>query len=200
MSTSIAQVTNLHQPIQDGKGLNALFTELLADVTALRATLAAVVADKAAQNSYLMAGPVPVIKAGSSALAKTGATLMLANVNGTLVSVAASTDLPAFVGSIATLKAAAWPFYIDSAGTVTIGTKTADAADAVTALKLIEATPTNKALLAIIVVLNGAGTTWVGGTTALDSASVTTTYYAPIGQSRSAALTAATPSALGLTA
>ncbi len=166
-----AIVTELHD-------VRAKYTALLADVTAGRS------AGRVTNNAGL------VIKAGSSAIVKAG-TAFAAMFNGVPVVKAANTDMAALVGTLATAKTAIWAFYIDAAGTLTASAKTADAADVASALALFPATPATKALIGFITVVNASGAPFVGGTTALDAASVTTTYYSTVGVGSSAALTAA---------
>lgn len=115
------------------------------------------------------------IKAGASPTVK-AANAFSAIANGTVVYKAANTDMAALAGTLATAKAAAWAFYIDSDGTLTASAKTADAADAAAAIALLPAIPANTAQIGYVVIANATGADFVGGATALDTASLTVTY------------------------
>lgn len=143
---------------------------LLADVTALRTRL----------NTGMLTSAGLVIKAGSSAIVK-AVTAFAAIIDGAPVYKAAATDMSALVGTLATAKSAAWAFYIDSAGTITTAAKTADVATHALAVAAVAAPTDNKALIGFIVVDNATGSNFVGGTTALDAASLTVTYYNVVG-------------------
>lgn len=108
------------------------------------------------------------IKAGTSALAKAGSALV-AMAGGTLVTKVANTDMAALSGTVTNAKFNIYVFTINSAGTLatTMGTEGATLA----AVKF----PTISDDLAIIgfVIINPTGTgNFVGGTTALDDATV----------------------------
>lgn len=121
-----------------------------------------------------------VIKAGSSALAKTGSAAFHAIANGTPLKVAGSTDMPALTGTVANATFNVFCFFIDSAGTVTSQMGVAGATRA--AMKFPEF-PKGKALVGFIVI-NPTGTgDFVGGTTALDDGTVTpgAEYVSPLG-------------------
>lgn len=135
-------------------------------------------------NTHCIMAPAPVIKAGGSALAKTGATATVAKVGGVLVNIAASTDLTALTGLNITanyFNAVLWT--VDAAGTVTanFGTEATTLAGVVL--------PTITGGLAVIA---GAYIThssaFTGGTTALDTA--TTVYFSTQGPWYSAILAA----------
>lgn len=128
-----------------------------------------------AQSSMLTKAGL-VIKAGSSPIVKAGVAFA-AVANGVPVRKAANTDMAALVGTLATAKSALWAFYIDSAGTLTTSAKTADADTHAAAMALLPVTPAGKAMIGFIVVDNATGSNFVGGTTALDAASLTVTYY-----------------------
>ena len=115
------------------------------------------------------------IKAGSSPTVSSS-TSIVAKVNGLTVTVAPS-DMAALVGTLATAKAAAWAFYVDSAGTLTTSAKTADSATPAAAIGLLPAVPAGKLLVGYITVANASGSNFVGGTTALDATSITTVYH-----------------------
>jgi hypothetical protein len=148
------------------------------------AVLAAINGLVAAGSSSVLNSAGLAIKAGGSALAKT-ANLVLVNINGVYLRKAPA-DLPALVGNLATAKSAAWPFYIDAAGTFHTGAKTADVATHDLALAAVPAVPAGYAQLGILVLDNATGANFVGGTTALDAASLTATYYNAVGAMPSA--------------
>lgn len=134
-----------------------------------------------ARQRAMLTNPGLVINAGSSPLAKAGSAFA-AVAAGTLVRKPANTAMSALVGTLATAKSALWAFYIDASGTITTSAKTADAATHDAALALMPAVPSNVAMIGFIVVDNASGSNFVGGTTALDAASVTTTYYSCTGE------------------
>ncbi len=113
-----------------------------------------------------------VIKAGSSALAKTGSVVLMCIASGVLVKKAAATDMPALVGTVTNLTFNVFCFFIDRAGNLTSAMGTAGAT---LALVKFPAIPEGKAMIGFISV-NPTGTgDFVGGTTALDDATVFTT-------------------------
>jgi hypothetical protein len=110
-----------------------------------------------------------VIKTGGSALAKSGAAAAYAIANGVLQKIAAATDMPALVGSVANTKFNVFCFFIDQAGVITtaMGTEGATLAAA-----MFPDFPLQKALVGFIII-NPTGTgPFIGGTTALDDATV----------------------------
>jgi hypothetical protein len=139
---------------------------LLTDLTALRAKL----------NTNMLTKAGLAIKAGASALAKT-AIASAALVGGVPVYIAANTDMAPLLGTLATASSAAWAFYVDAAGVITTSEKTASVATHALAVAAIPAPPASKAMIGFIVVTNATGSNFVGGTTALDAASLTVTYY-----------------------
>lgn len=152
--------------------MNDTLTRWLADVpgSILREILRGVLrplADRYATRSLRTAGLA--IKAVSSAIVKTGAADYYASVQGKLVKVAAATDMPALDGTVTADLFNVYCFFIDVAGTVTsaMGTEGATLA----AVKW-PPFPEKKALIGFIIV-NPTGTgNFVGGTTALDNATV----------------------------
>lgn len=136
------------------------------DREALRPVLNAL-ADRLSSQSLSSAGFV--IKAGGSAIVKTGAAAYYGIANGRLVTKAAATDMAALVGTVTNAKFNVFCFYIDSAGTLTTAMGTEGATLA--AVKFPQ-TPEGKAMLGFVVI-NPTGTgNFVGGTTALDDATV----------------------------
>lgn len=116
-----------------------------------------------------------VIKTGGSALAKTGSAAFYASVQGKLVSIAASTDMPALTGL--TISATFFNvacFFMDVAGTVTAGFGTQGAT---LGAVVFPPFPQNKALVGFLIITYAS--TFTGGTTALDTA--TTVYISPLG-------------------
>lgn len=108
------------------------------------------------------------IKAGGGVLVK-AATAFYAMANGVLVTKAANTDMAALVGTVVNATFNVFCFYIDSAGTLTTVIGTAGASLAL--VKLPEP-PQGKAMVGFTVI-NPTGTgDFVGGTTALDDATV----------------------------
>lgn len=134
-------------------------------------------------KNTLLSNPTFVIKAGSSALAKHSAFQAL--INGKLV-VKGAADLPAITSTIADDFKKVYFFYMNAAGTVTI-----DASDAVALAADIEINTLRNNELALrdaggvllgwVVVINESGSTFTGGTTALDAANVTTYYHNAFG-------------------
>jgi hypothetical protein len=110
-----------------------------------------------------------VIKAGGSALAKTGGSATKLLADGKLVNIAAATDMAALAGTVTNAKFNVYCFFVDSAGTLTsaMGTEGASLAAVV-----FPTFPAKKALVGFIII-NPTGTgPFVGGTTALDDATV----------------------------
>jgi hypothetical protein len=115
-----------------------------------------------------------VINGAGNAAAKTGASDFYASVTGDLVKIASGTAMPALVGSITATKFNVFCFYVDSAGTTTVAMGTEGAA---LANVVFPNFPQGKALIGFIIVTYAS--TFVGGTTALDTA--TTVYVSPSG-------------------
>lgn len=128
-----------------------------------------------AHNNASLAKAGLAIHGASSAVVKSTAPIF-ALVGGAPVRKAPA-DLSALAGTLATGKSALWAFYIDASGTITTSAKTADAATHDAALALMPAVPAGKAMFGFIVVDNATGSGFVGGTTALDTGSLTVTYY-----------------------
>lgn len=130
------------------------------------------IADRMSSQATSSAGLV--IKIGTSALAKIGAVAFQGIASGVPVAIAASTDMPALVGTITAAYFNVFCFFIDSASAVTVAMGTEGAT-----LKAVKFPPfpVGKALVGYLVVTHSA--TFTGGTTALDTA--TTNYVSPTG-------------------
>lgn len=138
------------------------------DQNAMRPVLFAL-ADR--YSSQTLVSAALVIKAGGSAIVKTGAAIY-ALANGILVTKASATDMAALAGSVTNAKFNVYCFYVDSAGTLTsqMGTEGATLAAVV-----MPTVPVGKAQIGFVVI-NPTGTgPFVGGTTALDDATVVPT-------------------------
>jgi len=121
------------------------------------------------QSSRMLSSAGLVIKAGASALAKTGSAATKYLANGVYGNIAASTDMAALAGTVAADAFNVYCFFVDSAGTLTSAMGTAGATRA--AVKFPQL-PQGKALIGFIEI-NPTGTgDFVGGTTALDDATV----------------------------
>jgi hypothetical protein len=129
----------------------------------------------AAISTSVMNSGALAILAGASPSARTTVPILYM-VSGVLLRKAASTMAP-LVGTLATAKSAAWAFYIDAAGVLTTSAKTADANTHDLALAALPAVPAGKAQIGVLVLDNATGAGFIGGTTALDTASLTSTYY-----------------------
>ncbi len=115
-----------------------------------------------------------LIKSGTSTLAKTGSAVTNLVANGIPVAIAASTDMPALVGTITAGSFNVFCFFIDSASVVTVamGTEATTLAGVV-----FPPFPAGKALVGFLTVTYAS--TFTGGSTPLDTA--TTTYNSPTG-------------------
>lgn len=167
---TLAPATNL---VHLGTLLNTLVTQ----VNALRADLAAIY-PAASNNRFLLAAPTLALNGAGGTTAKTS-TAVAAMIAGSYVTKAADQAMSALAGTLATAKSALWEFLIDSAGTITTTTKTADCATNALALAARAATPANKLSLGYLIVANASGSNFVGGTTALDATGITVTYVSP---------------------
>ena len=122
-----------------------------------------------------------VIKAGASTLAKTGAAATVLTVNGRIVRIAAATDQPALTGL--TVPNAAFNvavFFVDGAG---VGSVAFGVAAASIGGVTFPDFPLAKTLVGFLII-NPTGTgSFVGGTTALDDATVVpnVVYVSPTG-------------------
>lgn len=150
------------------RALMALLTDLATDTTFLRDRL----------KSHMQTVSTPVIKTGASALSKTGAAISYGVANGVAVKIAASTDQAAYAGSVTNAKFNIYVQFIDSASALTsaMGTEGATLAAVV-----FPAIPAGKAVVSYTII-NPTGTgPFVGGTTALDDATVVpNAVYVPV--------------------
>lgn len=119
-------------------------------------------------STQVLSSPGLAIKAGASALVKAGS-LFYASVQGVLVKVAANTDQAALVGTVTNAKFNVFCFFLDKAGTGTSAMGTEGASLATVKWPPI---PAGKAFVGFVII-NPTGTgNFVGGTTALDDATV----------------------------
>lgn len=109
------------------------------------------------------------IKAGGSTLVKSGAADCYLIANGVLRKITAATDMPALVGTVVNATFNMFCFFIDAGGTVTVAMGTAGATLAAAKFPQF---PTQKTLVGFIIVAPTGAGDFVGGTTALDDATV----------------------------
>lgn len=119
-----------------------------------------------------------VIKAGASAVAKTGAAAIVAIADGVPVRIAAATDMTALAGTVVTATSNVFVFSVDKTGTLFTQM---GVAGATTDLVKFPSIPEGRAVLGFVLVGNATGSDFVGGTTALDVGSLTTTYCNIVG-------------------
>lgn len=119
-------------------------------------------------STQVFSSPGLVIKAGGSALAKAGTTFN-AIVQGKLVRVAANTDQAALSGTVVNATFNVFCFFLDRSGTGTTAMGTAGANRAAIVWPDV---PEGRAMIGFVLI-NPTGTgNFVGGTTALDDATV----------------------------
>lgn len=121
-----------------------------------------------------------VIHGASSTKAKTGSADFYAIASGVPVKIAASTDMPALVGTVVNATFNVFCFFVDSGGNTTVAMGVAGASLA--ALKFPQF-PEGKSLIGFLII-NPTGTgNFVGGTTNLDDGTVVpnTVYVSPTG-------------------
>jgi len=120
-------------------------------------------------NTVCLTSAGLAIKAGGGVLVKTGAAATTLTVKGVLASIAAATDMPALSGTVTNAAFNVFVFSQDGAGTryTSMGTEAATLAGV-----KFPVIPDERAIIGFIVV-NPTGTgNFVGGTTALDDATV----------------------------
>lgn len=146
---------------RDAAALRALWNALLVDLTSLNTNT----------STHCLTSAGLTIHGSASALVK-AATAFYAIVGGVLVTKTANTDMPALVGSVTNAKFNVFMFYIDAASVVTVAMGTEGAT---LAAVVFPPTPAAKAAIGMLIV-NPTGTgPFVGGTTALDDATVVPT-------------------------
>ena len=109
------------------------------------------------------------IKTNGSAIVKTGASAYYGIAGGTLVTKGAATDMAALVGTVTNAKFNVFVYYIDSAGNLTSAMGTEGATLAAVVFPL---TPEGKAAIGFTIIHPTGTGNFVGGTTALDDATV----------------------------
>lgn len=128
------------------------------------------------------------IKTSSSALAKT-ANAILCKIDGNLVASIAAGDLPALTGiNIATAYTNAITVSVNASGTFALTAGTAQLTSGLTSgtifpMSALAQVPAGQALVGYIVIKNATGSTFTGGTTALDASNLTVTYINASGSS-----------------
>ena len=126
-------------------------------------------------NTMALTSAGLVIKAGASALAKTGSAAWYGIVGGRLVTIAGSTDMPALTGlNITANSFNVACFFINSAGTVSV--RFGIEGTVIGRVKFPDF-PTDQALVGFLLITHSSA--FAGGTTALDTA--TTVYLSPTG-------------------
>lgn len=165
MALNIAQMTQQASPTDRGQyALYQLFNKTWNNLST---------------QSLTNAGLVITATAGKL-VPKIGASDWYGTCNGTLVKVAAATDMPALSGSIANSAFNVFVFYINSAGTVSsvIGT----AGTTLATIKWPEL-PDKQAMIGFIIINPTGSGSFVGNTTALDDVTVVpnTVYVSPEG-------------------
>lgn len=120
-------------------------------------------------SSQMLTSAGLVINGAGATFAKTGGSASYASASGTLVKIAAATAMPALSGTVTNAKFNLFCFYVDASGTLTsqMGTEGASLAAITWPTR-----PQGKAWIGFVII-NPTGTgNFVGGTTALDDATV----------------------------
>jgi hypothetical protein len=173
MSTKISNYVNL-------KSISAIGIALIALISAANVDLSMLHDRESSQ--VVSNSPALAINDTGGTKVKAGATFA-ALADGTAVAVTSGTVFPALSGTIAAAKYGVWAFYVDSAGTITVSSKSADVATSgglTAALAAKASVPADKAEIGFIVVTGGAAAAFTGGTTALSAG--TTTYFSNLGR------------------
>lgn len=131
---------------------------------------------RASVNRLLLTGGL-AIKSGGSATAKFANTLYVL-VDGVLVK-KTTADCAALAGTLPTTGKAVWVFTIEADGTLHAHASNLDA----TALAdiVFPEIPDGEVVYGFVIVENATGSNFVGGTTALDTGSLTVTYVDTVG-------------------
>jgi len=203
LAADIVDVAAMRTPIAatvtDVAAMRTPIAATVTDVAAMRTPIAATVVDVAAIRTRLlssMLSPAGLAIGPSAKLVPQAVNPIMAMANGVLVFKPAATEMSALAGTIANTKYALWAFYVDSAGTITTSTKTADANTGAAAFLLMPAVPTGKAQIGAIIVVSSDAGGFIGGTHALDL-NCTVIYIDTVGNAEiPGALTAAAPAAL----
>jgi hypothetical protein len=114
-----------------------------------------------------------------STTAVNAANNILASFNGVLVG-HASGAMPALAGNITNGNRGAWSFYLNSSGKLSVSAVAVGANNAA-ALAALPPVPAGEALIGVVVAANATGANFVGGTTSLAAANVTTAVYSTQG-------------------
>lgn len=201
MAQKIKDRLSAQSNIKDSQELKYLWDALLVDLARIKVEQAAVLADLTAIRAKLncsMLSPAGLAIGPSAKLVPQAVKPVMAMAAGTLVYKPAATEMSALAGTIANTKFGLWAFYVDSAGTITTSTKTADAATAAAAFALMPTVPANKTQIGAIIVVSSDAGGFIGGTHALDL-NCTVIYIDNVASAAiHAALTATTPTALTL--
>ena len=159
-------------PVAAHAKLGDLLAALITQVNSLTTDIASLVI--AAGTGIANAATLAIFGASSPTVKST--TAFVALIGGVGVFKPASTSMPALAGVLATAKSAAWAFYVNAAGVLSVSAKTADSADAPTAHSLIPATPIGLALIGYVTITNTSGSNFTGGTTNLDAGGISVSY------------------------
>jgi|SRR5579862_2616578 len=146
---------------------------------ASHAKIGSVLTDIITYSSYTMLSKAGlVIHGAGSTLVKAGSAFA-ALVNGTIIRKAANTDMAALSGTIANGQSGAFSFFINSSGTLSsqFGGAKSNHDAAIASSSLLATLSSGLVMIGIVVVDNASGSNFVGGTTALDTAGLTVTYY-----------------------
>jgi hypothetical protein len=172
MSISLSQIDSLDRSMPAAKraGLGTKLADLIVQFNALRQF----VSDVHYTGGTILTAAFLEEEAAHKLVETTAEFSAL--VEGKVIVKAAGTNMPTLAtGNLATGKAAAYYFDMDSAGTITC-TKTADANTKALAIASLPAVAVNTVRVGYIVVENGTDGNFVGNTTDLNAADITVTY------------------------
>lgn len=125
-------------------------------------------------ENQILINPTLAIKTGSSPIVKSSNDFLY-TLNGSVYAKAAS-DMSAIPGTLATAYKKAYAFVIDSSGTITTVAGTAVSTSSAITSADMPVVPLNKTLIGLVVIVNATGSTFTGGTTALDTSNLTVYY------------------------